>query len=166
MQNGYRVYLRAPAATDREPIIAAYSRSGDIHFPWAYPPEDMDDYLQQPNRYLVCLHHTDEIVGTYNLSEIVRGWFHSAYLSYEAFVPHNGQGYMSEGLQLLLNEAFGPLNLHRLEANIQPDNYASLALVKRAGFTREGFSPRYLRIGGKEWKDHERWAIINDNWEE
>ena len=57
--------------------------------------------------------------------------------------------------------AFSKLGLHRLEANIQPENTASIALAKRVGFQKEGFSPRYLKIRGR-WRDHERWAIVAD----
>ena len=66
---------------------------------------------------------------------------------------------MTEALAAAAAFAFGELGLHRLEANIQPGNAASLALVKRVGFHKEGFSPRYLRIDG-DWRDHERWALI------
>jgi ribosomal-protein-alanine N-acetyltransferase len=66
---------------------------------------------------------------------------------------------MREGLQLVLRHAFGPLGLHRLEANIQPENAPSIALVAGAGFHLEGLSPRYLKIAGR-WRDHERWAIL------
>ena len=90
--------------------------------------------------------------------------FHSAYLGYEAFYPYTGQGYMRHGLQLVLKEAFQTLNLHRLEANIQPDNLSSIRLATNAGFVKEGFSRQYLRVGGKAWKDHERWAILNTDW--
>ncbi len=70
---------------------------------------------------------------------------------------------MSEGLELVLARAFEELALHRLEANIQPGNQPSLSLVQRAGFVREGFSERYLKIGGR-WRDHERWAIRSEQW--
>lgn len=70
---------------------------------------------------------------------------------------------MTEALQLMLRYAFEKLKLHRLEANIQPANVASIALVKRAGFSREGFSRRYLKVCGR-WRDHERWAIIVGDW--
>ena len=66
---------------------------------------------------------------------------------------------MREGLRALTLHAFTTLQLHRLEANIQPNNTASIALVTACGFAIEGFSPRYLKIGG-QWRDHERWAIL------
>jgi ribosomal-protein-alanine N-acetyltransferase len=72
---------------------------------------------------------------------------------------------MSAGIKLLLQDVFENKKLHRLEANIQPENYASLKFAARAGFHKEGFSKNYLRING-EWKDHERWAIINNQWQE
>lgn len=71
---------------------------------------------------------------------------------------------MNEGLKLVLRYAFKKLKLHRLEANVQPANEPSKALIKRCGFRYEGFSPRYLKVGGV-WRDHERWAIHADEWE-
>lgn len=70
---------------------------------------------------------------------------------------------MRAGLSLALTQAFRVLELHRVEANIQPDNLRSIALVERLGFHREGFSPAYLKIGGR-WRDHERWALLADEW--
>jgi [ribosomal protein S5]-alanine N-acetyltransferase len=115
------------------------------------------------HRLLVRRRADDAIVGVVNLNEIVRGSFQSAYLGYYAFRPHAGQGYMAEGLALVLRHAFGGLGLHRLEANIQPGNRQSRGLVRRLGFRKEGFSPRYLKIGGR-WRDHERWAIVREAW--
>jgi ribosomal-protein-alanine N-acetyltransferase len=68
---------------------------------------------------------------------------------------------MQEGLRLAIARAFGRLRLHRLEANLQPGNSASRRLVRRLGFRREGYSPRYLKLGGR-WRDHERWALLAD----
>ncbi len=91
------------------------------------------------------------------------GLLRSAYLGFYAFAGLAAQGYMTEGLSLVLDRAFDELGFHRLEANIQPGNLASSALVSRLGFRKEGFSPRYLMIDGV-WRDHDRWAILSDEW--
>ncbi len=150
---------------DKIKIMECYERSASIHQPWAYPPENYDNYLSQIGRYFLCLKLTGEIVGTFNISGIVRGYFQSGYLGYEVFSPHGRKGHMAEGMQLLLNEAFKNLNLHRLEANVQPENMGSKRLLSRAGFIKEGFSKNYLNIGGRGWKDHERWTIVNSEWQ-
>jgi hypothetical protein len=98
-----------------------------------------------------------------NVNDIVRGSFQSAYLGYYAFEPFAGRGFLRAGLSLVIARCFGELRLHRLEANIQPDNARSIALVKSLGFRLEGFSPRYLKVGGR-WRDHERWALLSDDW--
>jgi [ribosomal protein S5]-alanine N-acetyltransferase len=112
---------------------------------------------------LLCRGDDDAILGFFNLSQIVRRTLQSAYLGYAIGKPFAGQSYMREGIELVLRRAFLTLRLHRVEANIQPGNGASIALARGAGFSREGFSPRYLKIGGR-WRDHERWAILAEDW--
>jgi ribosomal-protein-alanine N-acetyltransferase len=68
---------------------------------------------------------------------------------------------MTEGVRLAVRHGFEQLGLHRLEADIQPENAASLRLARRAGLRREGFSPGLIKIAG-QWRDHERWAIVSD----
>jgi len=115
---------------------------------------------QSGNRgFLVCERGTDGLVGVINLSNVVLGLFRSAYLGYYAFSGFERRGLMREGLNAVVQYAFRSMKLHRLEANIQPDNAASIALVRSCGFSKEGYSPRYLKIGGR-WRDHERWAIL------
>jgi len=111
--------------------------------------------------FLICRRSDGAIVGGINFSEIVRGNFQGAYVGYQIGAPFARQGYMTEALALAV--AFGRLRLHRVEANIQPGNIPSLALVCRAGFRREGFSRRYLRIAHR-WRDHERWALLAEDW--
>jgi ribosomal-protein-alanine N-acetyltransferase len=112
---------------------------------------------------LVCERTTQAVVGVFNLSQIFRGNFHSAYLGYYGHAEFAGRGYMSEGLQLVTRYAFGKIGLHRIEANIQPGNRRSIALVEKCGFVKEGFSRRYLKVAGR-WRDHERWAITLEGW--
>ena len=120
--------------------------------------------LAEPVAYrLLGPHRRWTLAGVININEIVRGRFCSGYLGYYALVPHNGRGYMKRGLRAVISEAFGKHKLHRLEANIQPDNEISRCLVQRLGFRLEGFSPRYLKIAGR-WRDHERWALTAEEW--
>jgi ribosomal-protein-alanine N-acetyltransferase len=164
---GGRVGLRHPVPSDRREFLERSRASRSLHRPWVHAPEDDEAFsaLVRSNRddanerLLVVRREDGAIVGVYNLSQIFYGRLRSAYLGYYAFTPFAGRGYMRDGLRLVLRHAFGPLGLHRLEANIQPGNAASIALVRGAGFRQEGFSPRYLKIGGR-WRDHERWAIL------
>jgi ribosomal-protein-alanine N-acetyltransferase len=113
--------------------------------------------------FFVCRREDGAIAGFFNIGEIVRGSFQSAHLGYGAIADLAGQGYMREGMALVVAHAFGPARLHRLEANIQPANAGSIALARSAGFVREGYSARYLKVGGR-WCDHERWAIRAEQW--
>jgi ribosomal-protein-alanine N-acetyltransferase len=164
-----RVYLRPPGPDDREEFLTRVRQSRMLHRPWDYPPRDDEAFLAYLERCgtsidasLVCRREDDAIAGVMNLSNIVLLGFRSAALGYRAFEPFAGQGYLAEGLHLVLRRAFGELRLHRLEANIQPGNTRSIALVKAAGFRLEGYSPRFLKIGGR-WQDHERWAILAED---
>ena len=166
-----RVYLRTPARADRAEFVSLMRASRAFHRPWATAPTDddaFDAYLLDSRRpdfeaMLVCRREDLAIVGFFNLSQIARGSLQSAYLGYAVGAPFAGQGYMREGLELVLRHSFTRLELHRVEANIQPGNAASIALARGAGFQREGFSPRYLKISGR-WRDHERWALLADDW--
>ena len=164
-----RVRLERPSVPAATEFLAAVDRSARLHAPWVAPPRSESAYRAYVKRartpshvgYLIRLRGTGELVGVVNISEIVRGAFRSAYLGYYGFVPYDGQGLMREALSLVIGQAFRRLRLHRLEANIQPSNGASLRLVRRLGFRREGYSPRYLKVRGR-WRDHERWALLAD----
>jgi ribosomal-protein-alanine N-acetyltransferase len=169
--NGERVRLRPPRKNDGAEFVAVNRRSASFNRGLASPPiaaAQFDDYVKRSKRpdaacFLICRKEDGAIMGSIALSQIFRGGFLSAYLGYQIGAEFARQGYMTEALQLMLRYAFVDLKLHRLEANIQPGNTASIALVKRAGFVREGFSRRYLKIGGR-WRDHERWAILIEDW--
>ena len=164
-----RVVLRQLAYSDRDEFLAMVHDSRDLHRPWAYPPHRPDQFDELVARcthddsmcLLACDRGTGAIAGVFTVSQIVRGAFQSAFLGYYASAAYAGRGYMRDGIELVLDLAFDSLTLHRLEANIQPANATSIALARGAGFRLEGYSPRYLLIGG-QWRDHERYALTVD----
>ncbi|MFD7924122.1 GNAT family N-acetyltransferase [Streptomyces sp. NPDC059740] len=167
LARGTRTALRHFTAADGEEFTTHVRASRALHHPWLAPPADEETYrayfanLQEPARegFLVCEPAADgRIAGYVTINNIVHGAFRCGAVGYGAFAHAAGRGLMSEGLGLVVRYAFGPLGLHRLEANIQPDNAPSLALVRRLGFRLEGFSPDFLLVDG-DWRDHERWAI-------
>jgi ribosomal-protein-alanine N-acetyltransferase len=166
-----RVVLRAPTLADEEEFTSRMRRSRRHHGSWISMPVTHAAYVTYVERnahdnvelFIACRREDGAIVGFFNISQIVRGPMRGAFLGYGGVADFAGQGYMTEGMWQLLATAFGPLGLHRLEANIQPGNAASIALARRCGFECEGFSPRYLKIGGR-WRDHERWAIRTETW--
>ena len=102
---------------------------------------------------LVQPRHPGKVVGVTGLNEIVRGAFQSCFLSYKLDRTLWGRGLGSEAAAYTAEWAFRVLGLHRVEANIMPRNAPSLGAAARAGFRREGISPKYLRINGV-WEDH------------
>jgi [ribosomal protein S5]-alanine N-acetyltransferase len=165
------VSLSAPTAADCDEFIAAAQASQDAVLPWVDPPDSRERfaaYLDRSARddfacFLVRHSECGDLIGFVNINNIVRGGFQSGYLGYAGFVTHRGQGLMSAGVAVVVSNAFADLGLHRLEANIQPANARSIALVRRLGFRREGLSPHYLMVDG-QWRDHERWAVVADEW--
>jgi ribosomal-protein-alanine N-acetyltransferase len=179
LARGTLVYLRRPVQRDASPFLTAVESSRRLHRLWVQPPSTPSRFATYVRHFsgprsrdsrhathiglLVCRREDNAPVGVFNFSEIVRGAFQSAYLGYYGFAEHAGQGYMSEGLALVLRVGFGALRLHRIEVNVQPANTRSISLVRRGGFTREGYSRRYVKIAGR-WRDHERWALLVEDW--
>ena len=163
--------LSAVRWADRGPYLAATRVSREVHRPWVFPPTSEVSYRRwldelRSGRHERCLLWRDEddaLLGYFGINGISYGAWRCGFLGYWLAASHTGRGYAAIGLRLLLDHAFRRLRLNRLEANIQPENERSIALVSRVGFRKEGFSPRYLEIGGA-WRDHERWAITRDEW--
>ena len=163
------VILGPVTRADTAELIQANLDSREYHHPWTAPFTDEAGFdawfgrtLSGPNVGLIAREAASgRVAGVVNLNEIVTGVFQNAFLGYYGMAALAGRGLMTEAVRLAAAHAFEVLGLHRLEANIQPGNLRSIALVKRLGFHLEGFSPRYLRISG-EWRDHERWALLAD----
>jgi [ribosomal protein S5]-alanine N-acetyltransferase len=172
---GKRVALRHLGRQDEAEFTALAARSAALHHPWMTMPATPGEFADMLGRYdertrhggpvnlglLVCDRADGSIAGLINLNNIVYGRFQCAALGYCVFAPAAGRGYVSEGVRLVIEYAFDGLDLHRLEANIQPGNAASIALARRCGFRCEGVSPDFLFIDGA-WRDHERWAITRE----
>ncbi|MGW0908803.1 GNAT family N-acetyltransferase [Streptomyces sp. NPDC002853] len=161
-----RVELCPLTLADQDEFCTLVRASSDLHAPWMQLPATAGEFRDWMRRFsdgttqgfLIRVQETGAAAGMVNFNSIIRGRYQGASLGYAAFAPSAGRGYMTEGLTVALRHAFDDLHLHRLEANIQPANQASLALVQRLGFRYEGFSPAYLYIDGA-WRDHERWSI-------
>lgn len=164
---GCRVMLRRLRAADEEEFIRLAEQSADLHGDWVRTPTDATAFREYLRRFadpaagealLIKRADTGAIAGHATLTGIVRKPYDRAVLGFAAFTPNAGRGFMTEGVGLILLYAFGPLGLHRVEADVQPGNQPSRRLIYRLGFRREGFSPEFINIDGV-WRDYERWAI-------
>ncbi|NUR85471.1 MAG: GNAT family N-acetyltransferase [Nonomuraea sp.] len=159
--------LRGIGPDDQDEFGRLVLASADLHGPWMQlpsTPEAFATYLTRFNHdtnqgLLVIRRDTGEIAGSVNINSIIRGRFQNASIGYSAFSPSAGRGYMTEGVALVVRYCFEQLRLHRLDAQIQPANTASLNLIARVGFTHEGRSEKLLFIDG-EWRDHERFVLL------
>jgi ribosomal-protein-alanine N-acetyltransferase len=176
---GERVFIRHLRASDEVEFVALRQGSRAYLAPWEPKPEpgfdaftaaDFERRLASANtdrsqRFVICLEKGNQIVGQASLGEIIWGSLRQAFLGYWAGERFAGRGYMTAGLSLVIEHGLRVMRLHRIEANVQPHNAPSLAVVRKLGMRREGFSPRYMQIQGR-WADHERWAITIEDLEE
>jgi len=177
LEVGASVLIRRPAERDRAEFIMVRRENRAFLERWEpQPPADHDAFghesfdrflkFNRSKRYrkmLICLRSTGEIIGTVNFNGIAPEPFLSTTMGYWIALAHARHGYMTEAIGLAVRHAFTTLGLHRVEANIMPNNKASLALIRRCGFRFEGLALRYLQINGR-WADHERWAMTIEDW--
>ncbi|MEP6901234.1 MAG: GNAT family protein [Actinomycetota bacterium] len=168
---GTKLYLRYPKLEDCAEFIALAGSSQKFHRKLVNPAKDEESFRRYVERsmakenefLLICRYKDEKIAGAVNLSQIFRLGFQNCYLGYYLFKDFVGEGLMTEAVGLILRHAFKNLKLRRVEANFQPENKSSIAVLQKNGFTKEGFSRKYLKVGGR-WRDHERWAIIREDW--
>ncbi len=168
---GDRVYLFEPARDCADDFLAMTTASEKFHRPWVFPALDQRRYRAYLDRlaegrtygFFIGRLEDDAFLGVININDLIFGGMRSGTLGYYIGNNFSRSGYMSEALSMVLDRAFTELKLHRIEANVQPGNEASLALIQRLGFRKEGFSPAFLQIDGV-WRDHERWAILDQEW--
>lgn len=165
-----RLVLRASEPALAEATAAYHRRNRVAHAPWNPPqPATMFSADGQRERlaqaaasiaagtlvgwWLFAHAEPAQAIGQVNLTQIARGPFCNAMLGYSIDSAHEGRGLMREALEAVLADAFGRLGLHRVQANVRPENARSLALLERLGFEREGLAREYLFIDGA-WRDH------------
>jgi len=176
-----RLVLRA---SDPALALAAtdfYRRNREVHARWNPPlPESMFSVDGQRERlaeaaaaaasgtglgwWIFAIGEPEFALGQIHFSQIARRAFHNAMLGYAIDAAHEGRGLMREALAAALAEAFQPrMRLHRVQANVRPENTRSLALLARLGFENEGLAREYLFIDGA-WRDHVMTALRNPAW--
>lgn len=172
---GAKVVLRVPDMGDYEAWADLRGRSRDFLVPWepAWPPDDLmrsafrrriaryrQDWRDDAG-YAFFVHAKEDgaLVGGLTLTNIRRGVAQTLSLGYWMGQAHAGKGYMSAAVRTLIPYAFGPLGFRRMEAACVPHNAASVSLLERVGFKREGLARQYLCINGV-WMDHALYAIL------
>jgi ribosomal-protein-alanine N-acetyltransferase len=175
---GDRVVLRAPQASDFAEWAALREASRDFLTPWepTWPADDLTraSFRRRIRRYaedqrsdlayaFFILRKTDNaLLGGLTIANVRRGCAQAGSLGYWMGAPHAGQGYMTAAVSAVIPFAFGTLRLHRLEAACIPANAASVRLLEKTGFKREGFARQYLCIDGV-WQDHLLYARLKDD---
>ena len=162
------ITLKKVSAKDEIEFLIAAQASQQIHKRWVSVPttspafkrfvqemKTMDDLA-----FVIRRNDTGSLVGVVEFQDIYMGDFKNAYIIYYAFKGHDQRGLMTKAVSQVIRIAFSTLKLHRLEANIQPENITSKKLAKTCGFLKEGYSPKFLKKGVR-WRDHERWALLN-----
>lgn len=172
---GKRVYLRTLTAADVELILHLQQENRDFFEKFSMIREQdfytydgqlkyiktLEDRMKKDQEYFYGIFINDNtLIGTINLFQVLRGSLQSAFIGYFLDKKFNGQGYMTEAVKLLVNNAFENLNLHRIEAGVMPHNIGSIRVLEKSGFHKEGLARKNVRINGK-WEDHQVLAIIN-----
>ncbi|MBL8875189.1 MAG: GNAT family N-acetyltransferase [Phycisphaerae bacterium] len=173
---GPLVHLRRPTTDDRAEWVALRESSLDHLLPWEprlkvrSESERWESFFrtsdtEERQRFLICRNLDARMVGYIGLNGIRHGVLQSCELGYWIGKAFTRKGYMTEGVLLAIRHAFGHMSLHRVEANVQPHNTASIGVVKKAGLRFEGVALRFLQIDG-EWCDHQRWAMTVEEWKD
>jgi ribosomal-protein-alanine N-acetyltransferase len=166
---GRGVVLRLPQMTDFEEWSALRAASRDFLTPWepTWPADDLtrgafrrrlkryaeDWRADQSYAFFVFRKEDHVLLGGLTLASIRRGVAQAGSLGYWMGAPFVRRGYMTAAVRTVLPFAFDTLHLHRVEAACIPTNVASIRLLERCGFSREGYARQYLCINGI-WQDH------------
>ncbi|HXK53212.1 MAG TPA: GNAT family protein [Hyphomicrobiales bacterium] len=175
---GRGLYLRTPRARDYSAWALLREKSRGFLVPWepVWPADDLTRaaYRRRLKRYyrdirndeayafFIFCSDDNQLAGGLTLSHVRRGVTQSCSLGYWIGAPFARKGLMTEAVRSIIPFVFETLHLHRIEAACLPDNAASIRLLEKTGFSREGQARRYLRINGV-WQDHLLFALLEDD---
>lgn len=176
-RNGESIYVRLVQESDAQSLLALELRNRDFFQNFTgtreeafYTLEGQIDRiksamaLKEEDRgyaFVIAKKGQDEIIGEVILSEVVRVNLQSCWIGYFLDKEHNGEGYMTEAVKLVVDYAFDTLGLHRLEAGVMPHNIGSIKVLLKAGFHKEGIAKKNVKINGR-WEDHQTLAIVKE----
>jgi len=109
----------------------------------------------------IFLTDSKQLIGNVTLSEVARGNYQSCWIGYYLDRKHNGKGYMTKAVKLVVDYGFNELKLHRIEAGVMPHNIRSIKVLEKAGFHKEGIAIENVKINGR-WENHQTLAIVNN----
>ncbi|UDL96112.1 MULTISPECIES: GNAT family N-acetyltransferase [Lichenihabitans] len=174
---GDRVFLRPAEMRDYEQWSTLRDRSRTFLTPWEpiWPADDLTrasfrrrirahaEEIEADDAYPFLIFREDEtLIGGLTIGQVTRGVSQTATLGYWMGQPYAGHGYMSRAVRAAAHFTFGTLRLHRFEAACLAHNNASIRVLERVGFQREGFARSYLRINGR-WQDHILFALLESD---
>ncbi|WP_028399318.1 GNAT family N-acetyltransferase [Ectobacillus panaciterrae] len=176
--DGKEIYIRFTEEADAEDVLRL--QNNNRNFFQLYSPKKEESFYTLETQlksiqeaiekrkndqfYSFAMFHkaTNELIGLVTFMDILRGALQSCFIGYFLDQKHNGKGYMTEAVKLVVQYGFEHLSLHRIEAGVMPHNIGSIRVLEKAGFEKEGIARKNVKINGK-WEDHQVLAIINEN---
>ena len=177
MIKGNTIYIRPFLTEDAEALLDLLKKNRDFFEKFSMGRSEayytMESQLERIKQYkedgltdqaynFGIFKNDGALIGTINLFQVLRGSLQSAIIGYFLDKNHNGKGYTTEAVKLLVEYAFKELKLHRIEAGVMPHNIGSIRVLEKSGFHKEGIALKNVKINGK-WEDHQVLAIINPN---
>jgi [ribosomal protein S5]-alanine N-acetyltransferase len=175
---GDKVTLRLPQMSDFEEWAALREASREFLVPWepTWPADDLSraSFRRRLKRYaedqrndfaypyFIFRNEDQKLIGGLTVTNIRRGVAQAGSLGYWMGAAYARQGYMTAAVRALVGFCFSTLKLHRIEAACIPENTASVRLLEKTGFVREGYAREYLCINGS-WQDHLLYAQVRSD---
>ncbi|WP_126428773.1 GNAT family N-acetyltransferase [Brevibacillus marinus] len=176
---GENIYIRFIKESDAYSLLSLFQRNQDFFNQHSPVKKDYSDYTLKKQRNIIrkwqkereadklysfgiFLIGTQELIGHISLRAVKRGPLQSCEIGYVLDQHHNGKGYMTEAIRLVVDFAFFELQLHRIVAEVMPANIGSIRALEKAGFQREGIARKLLLMDG-EWEDHVVLSILPDD---